>query len=315
MSNFSTGVAIIGGGITGAAAAYRLSELGIVAEVHEAEALVGGRMARCEVAGALFDHGAQFFTTRGDKFRSLVQTAETEGATQVWTRGFGDNPDGYERWRGVPDMTALAAWLLDKSQARLHLGSAIRDLGELSASGIILTPPVPVSLSLAQSSGMEPPSTIKTQLQAVQYKRTIAVLLVLKSSPKGMPVGGGIQLLDDKDLAFITDNSEKGVSSIPSLTIHLSNEASLDLWDEPDETVIGFANDKLSRWVEAADVTASSITRWRYAGPVDVVPESSVTWGQKPRLVVAGEAFNGPKVEGAFNSGIAAANQIAELAR
>ena len=58
MSNFSTGVAIIGGGITGAAAAYRLSELGIVAEVHEAEALVGGRMARCEVAGALFDHGA-----------------------------------------------------------------------------------------------------------------------------------------------------------------------------------------------------------------------------------------------------------------
>ena len=315
MSNFSTGVAIIGGGITGAAAAYRLSELGIVADVHEAEALVGGRMARCEVAGALFDHGAQFFTTRGDKFRSLVQTAETEGATQVWTRGFGDNPDGYERWRGVPDMTALAAWLLDKSQARLHLGSAIRDLRELSASGIILTPPVPASLSLAQSSGMEPPSTIKTQLQAVQYKRTIAVLLVLESSPKGMPVGGGIQLLDDKDLAFITDNNEKGVSSIPSLTIHLSNEASLDLWDEPDETVIGFANDKLSRWVEAADVTASSITRWRFAGPVDVVPESSVTWGHKPPLVVAGEAFNGPKVEGAFNSGIAAANQIAELVR
>ena len=315
MSNFSTGVAIIGGGITGAAAAYRLSELGIVADVHEAEALVGGRMARCEVAGALFDHGAQFFTTRGDKFRSLVQTAETEGATQVWTRGFGDNPDGYERWRGVPDMTALTAWLLDKSQARLHLGAAIRDLGELSASGIILTPPVPGSLSLAQSSGMEPPSTIKTQLQAVQYKRTIAVLLVLESSPKGMPVGGGIQLLDDTDLAFITDNNEKGVSPIPSLTIHLSNEASLDLWDEPDETVIGFANDKLSRWVEAADVTTASITRWRYAGPVDVIPESSVTWGHKPPLVVAGEAFNGPKVEGAFNSGIAAANQIAELVR
>ena len=42
MSNLSTGVSIIGGGITGAAAAYRLSELGIVAEVHEAEALVGG---------------------------------------------------------------------------------------------------------------------------------------------------------------------------------------------------------------------------------------------------------------------------------
>tara|TARA_Y100001970_G_scaffold255876_1_gene333035 strand:- start:944 stop:1891 length:948 start_codon:yes stop_codon:yes gene_type:complete len=315
MSNSPTDVAIIGAGITGAAAAYRLYELGIVAEVHEAEALVGGRMARCDVAGAAFDHGAQFFTTRGNKFRSLVQAAEAEGATQVWTRGFGDNPDGYERWRGVPDMTALAAWLLGKSQARLHLGSAIHDLGELSASGIILTPPVPVSLSLAQRSGMEPPSKIMSQLQAIQYKRTIAVLLVLESPPKEMPVGGGIQLLDGEDLAFISDNNEKGVSSIPALTIHLSNQASLDLWDQPDETVIGFATDKLSRWVEATDVTTSSITRWRYAGPVDVVPESSVTWGQKPRLVVAGEAFNGPKVEGAFNSGIAAANQIAELAR
>ena len=144
---------------------------------------------------------------------------------------------------------------------------------------------------------MEPPSTIKTQLQAVQYKRTIAVLLVLESSPKGMPVGGGIQLLDDTDLAFITDNNEKGVSPIPSLTIHLSNEASLDLWDEPDETVIGLANDKLSRWVEAADVTTASITRWRYAGPVDVIPESSVTWGHKPHWSSPAKRSTAPKLK------------------
>ena len=313
MSNASPHITIIGAGITGAAAAYRLSQLGVAADVYEADPNVGGRMARSQLGGAVFDHGAQFFTTRGNEFRTLVEAAETEGATRVWTHGFGQAPDGYERWRGVPDMTALAAWLLGKSEARVHLESPVVDLGQLSTSGIILTPPIPVSVALARNSGFEPPSDLMGRLEAVQYKRTIAVLLVLKSPLRGMPEDGGIQLSDDRDLAFISDNYQKGVSSRPALTIHLSNDASLDLWDQPDESVMNFAIKRAGSWVEVGDVVGHSITRWRYAGPVEVLPESSAIWGQEPSLVIAGEAFNGPKVEGAFNSGIDAANRVAEL--
>ena len=313
MSNASPQITIIGAGITGAAAAYRLSQLGVAADVYETGSNAGGRMARSQLGEAVFDHGAQFFTTRGNEFRTLVEAAETEGATRVWTRGFGEAPDGYERWRGVPDMTALAAWLLAKSKARVYLESPVVDLGQLSASGIILTPPIPVSVSLARDSGLEPPSGLMGRLEAVQYKRTIAVLLVLKGSLRGMPADGGIQLSDDQDLAFITDNYQKGVSSRPALTIHLSNDASLDLWDQTDETIMNFAIARARSWVEVGDVVDQSITRWRYAGPVEVLPESSATWGQEPSLVIAGEAFNGPKVEGAFNSGIDAANRVAEI--
>lgn len=315
MSNSSPDVAIIGAGITGAAAAYRLSQLGILADVYEIDSNVGGRMARFQFGGAVFDHGAQFFTTRGNEFRTLVEAAEADGAVEVWTRGFGEAPDGYERWRGVPDMTALAAWLLHKSEAVLHVESPVTDLGRLSTSGIILTPPIPVSVSLAQDSGLEPPPDLMGRLEAVQYKRTIAVLLVLHSPPAGMPPGGGIQLLDDHDLAFITDNCEKGVSSVPAVTIHLSNDASLALWDQSDEAVIDFAIEKTRSWVEGLDVADHSITRWRYAGPAEVLAESSASWGKEPSLVIAGEAFNGPKVEGAFNSGIDAANRVAEDVR
>ncbi|MDP7068082.1 MAG: NAD(P)-binding protein [Acidimicrobiales bacterium] len=315
MSNSSTNVAIIGAGITGAAAAYRLSQLGILADVYEIDSNVGGRMARFRFGEAVFDHGAQFFTTRGNEFRTLVEAAETDGAAEVWTRGFGETPDGYERWRGVPDMTALAAWLLRKSGAALHVESPVTDLGQLSTSGIILTPPIPVSISLARDSGLEPPPDLMSRLEAIQYKRTIAVLLVLHSPPAGMPPGGGIQLLDDQDLAFITDNCEKGVSSVPAITIHLSNDASLALWDQSDEAVIDFAIEKTKSWVEGLDVADHSITRWRYAGPVEVLPESSASWGTKPSLVIAGEAFNGPKVEGAFTSGIDAANRVAKEIR
>ena len=313
MSNASPQITIIGAGITGAAAAYRLSQLGVAADVYETGSNAGGRMARSQLGEAVFDHGAQFFTTRGNEFRTLVEAAETEGATRVWTRGFGEAPDGYERWRGVPDMTALAAWLLAKSEARVYLESPVVDLGQLSASGIILTPPIPVSVSLARDSGLEPPSGLMGRLEAVQYKRTIAVLLVLKGSLRGMPADGGIQLSDDQDLAFITDNYQKGVSSRPALTIHLSNDASLDLWDQTDETIMNFAIARARSWVEVGDVVDQSITRWRYAGPAEVLPESSATWGQEPSLVIAGEAFNGPKVEGAFNSGIDAANRVAEI--
>ena len=313
MSNASPQITIIGAGITGAAAAYRLSQLGVAADVYETGSNAGGRMARSQLGEAVFDHGAQFFTTRGNEFRTLVEAAETEGAARVWTRGFGEAPDGYERWRGVPDMTALAAWLLAKSEARVYLESPVVDLGQLSASGIILTPPIPVSVSLARDSGLEPPSGLMGRLEAVQYKRTIAVLLVLKGSLRGMPADGGIQLSDDQDLAFITDNCQKGVSSRPALTIHLSNDASLDLWDQTDETIMNFAIARARSWVEVGDVVDQSITRWRYAGPVEVLPESSATWGQEPSLVIAGEAFNGPKVEGAFNSGIDAANRVAEI--
>lgn len=313
MSNASPQITIIGAGITGAAAAYRLSQLGVAADVYETGSNAGGRMARSQLGEAVFDHGAQFFTTRGNEFRTLVEAAETEGAARVWTRGFGEAPDGYERWRGVPDMTALAAWLLAKSEAKVYLESPVVDLGQLSASGIILTPPIPVSVSLARDSGLEPPSGLMGRLEAVQYKRTIAVLLVLKGSLRGMPLDGGIQLSDDQDLAFITDNCQKGVSSRPALTIHLSNDASLDLWDQTDETIMNFAIARARSWVEVGDVVDQSITRWRYAGPVEVLPESSATWGQEPSLVIAGEAFNGPKVEGAFNSGIDAANRVAEI--
>ena len=315
MSNASPHITIIGAGITGAAAAYRLSQLGVAADVYEADPNVGGRMARSQLGGAVFDHGAQFFTTRGNEFRTLVEAAETEGATRVWTHGFGEAPDGYERWRGVPDMTALAAWLLGKSEARVHLESPVVDLGELSTSGIILTPPIPVSVSLARDSGLEPPSDLVGRLKAVRYKRTIAVLLVLHSPPAEMPPGGGMQLLDDHDLAFIADNCEKGVSSVPAVTIHLSNEASLALWDQSDEAVVDFAIEKTRSWVEGLEVADHSITRWRYAGPVEVLAESSASWGTEPSVVIAGEAFNGPKVEGAFNSGIDAANRVAGYVR
>ena len=58
------------------------------------------------------------------------------------------------------------------------------------------------------------------------------------------------------------------------------------------------------------DVLASSVQRWRYADPVTCWPDKYVTWGETPRIVLAGEAFDGPRVEGGFLSGRAATEAL-----
>ena len=109
MTSSSPEIAVVGAGVAGASAAYRLSELGFKSRVYETEDHPGGRMAATVINEAKFDHGAQFFTTRGHRFQSAVDAAAADGAVKVWTHGFDEPPDGYERWRGVPDMTALAS--------------------------------------------------------------------------------------------------------------------------------------------------------------------------------------------------------------
>ena len=60
------------------------------------------------------------------------------------------------------------------------------------------------------------------------------------------------------------------------------------------------------RWLQRC----VQIQRWRYAGPVECWPDATVTWGFDPVIALAGEAFAGPKVEGAFLSGRAAADAV-----
>ena len=72
---------------------------------------VGGRLATRRIGGARLDHGAQFFTVRGDDFGSLVDEAIAAGIVHEWCAGFDDPPDGYPRYTGSVGMNGLAKWL------------------------------------------------------------------------------------------------------------------------------------------------------------------------------------------------------------
>jgi len=91
---------VVGAGISGLLAAKALKEKGWTVTVLEKSRGVGGRMATRRVGRNKFDHGAQFFTVRGERFAGLVEDWLSAGVATQWTRGFADqegrpNEDGY----------------------------------------------------------------------------------------------------------------------------------------------------------------------------------------------------------------------------
>ncbi|MEZ4639272.1 MAG: hypothetical protein R2856_30635 [Caldilineaceae bacterium] len=55
----------------------------------------------------------------------------------------------------------------------------------------------------------------------------------------------------------------------------------------------------------------SQIKRWRYSFPESLYKESTLLAASLPALAFGGDAFGGPRVEGAYLSGLAIAKAIA----
>ena len=74
----------------------------------------------------------------------------------------------------------------------------------------------------------------------------------------------------------------------------------------PDELL-----DLARPWLGDASPSAVQLKHWRYAGPVAPLADRVLLDGGAGRsLAFAGDAFGGPKVEGAFNSGLAAGRAL-----
>ena len=82
---------------------------------------------------------------------------------------------------------------------------------------LLLTAPVPQSLTLAESGDYELPEGVRRQLEGVAYDPCLA-LLALLDGPSPVPEPGGVQIKGEP-LDWIGDNATKGISERPALTI------------------------------------------------------------------------------------------------
>jgi len=311
-------VVVVGAGLSGLVAAGRLRDAGRRVVVLDKGPDVGGRLATVRLGAARLDAGAQFFTVRSETFAALVDPWLRAGLAYEWTRGFGDPPDGYPRYAARGGMGALAAHLAEGLDVRLGTfvfavrpGAAgwdvvIDDGRVLAADALVVTCPVPQSASLLITSGLAVPE----ELRRTDYDRTIALLAVL-DGPGAVPEPGGIQHADDT-FSFVADNRRKGVSDVPAITLHLGNELSRHHWDDRPDVLEAWLLDAAAPWIGGAGIVASRVKRWRFATPQRIWPQPCWSSFDGPAPVaVAGDAFAGPKVEGAALSGVAAAETVA----
>lgn len=333
---------ILGAGLAGLVAARELQAHGVRVTVLDKGRGVGGRMATRRLGEALCDHGAQFFTVREPRFAALLNEWQQAGLASEWARGFAiasglrtetasdlvAREDGHPRYRGLGGMNALAKWLAQGLDVRVseqvtHIRWTETGWELTAASGLIvsaeallLTPPVPQSLALLEAGGNTLPPASQSALERISYDPCFAVLAVL-SQPSRIPAPGAIRFeaepakpeTESWPLAWLADNQQKGISPAPAVTLHATPDFTRAHWETPPEIVAQKLLAAAQPWLGEMPLSYQ-VHRWRYSQPVVTHPERCLCVPTPGPLVFAGDAFGGPRVEGAALSGWAAAEAL-----
>ncbi len=323
---------IVGAGLAGLVAARELQARGVQVTVLESNHEIGGRMATRHIDNAVFDVGAQYFTARDERFVRLVKQWIDAGVVIEWAQGFNTAKDGEvvqaglgeARYRGVHGMSDIPSYLAQGLDVRLEQTVTrvdLRDNGwhvetqggvHFSADALLLTPPIPQALALLDTGSYRLPEALRRELEAIGagYAPCIAVLAIL-DAPSKIPEPGSLWLSGDP-VAWIADNQQKGISpDACAITLHAGIDFSRRRYNDPPDTVARKMIDACSEWL-GASVRSYHVHHWRYSIPETVYSQPCVYIPGKYPLVLAGEAYFGPRVEGASVSGLAAAERLLE---
>ncbi len=302
---------VVGAGMAGLTAARALMAEGWAVTVLDKGWNPGGRMATRRVDGRVFDHGAQFFTARDEGFQSTVQ----EWAKRGWVRPWCE-VDGVVRWCSVDGMNGLAGKLAAGLDVRQRVavervewaGGSWRVVTreETFEGAVVLTAPLEQCVQLLEGSLDRLPGAMVETMQAVAYEPCFAAMVSLRGS-SAVPAPGYVEIAEGP-VAFVADNTAKGISMAAGadVTIHSRAEWARANWEMPLEDAGRVLVDAARAWL-GSEVERVQVHRWKYAKAVRGATERALVAG---RLAVAGDGLGGARVEGAFLSGLAAAERL-----
>ncbi len=326
---------VVGAGIAGLVGAHHLQQGGCEVVVLDKGRGVGGRMATRRIGEAVFDHGAQYFTVRTAPFQALVNTWTEAHVAREWARGF-SHADGtsatgnYPRYVGTHGMNTLPKRLaqgltvLTSTQVQhIALTDAQWELTALDlatqstqtyrADMLLMTPPAEQTLTLLnQARGFTLPDDTRMALDAIRYDPCFAVMAVL-DRPSRLHDTGGV-FAPSELVSWMADNHHKGISPVPCVTLHATGAFTQAHYDTPFDEVATLLLASVSAYLGEAHVLDYQVQRWRYSQPSVLHPERTLFLTHPLPLAIAGDAFEGARVEGAMLSGLAAAQQLLPFA-
>jgi hypothetical protein len=317
-------VIIVGAGMAGLAAAAELGKRNVTSIVLDKGRAPGGRMATRRIQDASFDHGAQHFSARSEEFRRQTADWIERGLVRRWfsskSRTMAGQPVeprhiGTAGMRRIPeyvasDLRVETSVTVERIEYAVGGVAAVSSEGEAwHASGVIVTPPAPQALQLLRRSALRMSATVENMLAATEYDACLAVMARLDGTA-GLP--DGHVALSSGPIAWMADNQHKGISAVPAVTIHSAPEyADRNLDTDPAVWVAALVESAQPHL--AGSIVDATGHRWRYSQPRTTFDNGAVAVGEQAPLILAGELFAGARVEGAFRSGLAAAELMESM--
>jgi predicted NAD/FAD-dependent oxidoreductase len=306
---------IVGAGMAGLTAGRFLKAAGWSVLLLDKGRSFGGRMATRRIGASRLDHGAQFFTVRDSRFANAVRGWQSAGWVTPWFE-----QDGHVRYRATDGMNALAEHLARPLEVRRETKvKCIEPNGDgwlvttgsgesLRAGTLLLTPPAPQSADLLAGCAERLPPDVISMLRSVDYDPCFSLLVTI-DGPGKVPPPGYVRPASGP-VEWIADNTRKGVSvGGAALTVHARADFSRNYFEAPKEDVMRLLLEAAEPWL-GGQVTALQLHRWKYSRPVAADRPMCLLSSQPARLLIAGDGFGGPRLEGAFLSGLAAAEKI-----
>jgi len=320
--------AIVGAGIAGLACAHALRDAGAAVTVFEREAFPGGRAATLINGAGSYDHGAQYFTAADRRFVAELKRWRSAGIVQRWpgrivvfdNGSIQDKTASAERFVGVPGMRRLGLHMAQEINVRCSMPIALLrraargwqlcgDGTDAEAEGpfdaVLVALPAPGAAALLE--GLTPLAEVAA---AVSWDSCWTVTMALAQR-----AGAGFEgafLNDDPILGWVALDSAKprrgqvdGVAE--RWVLHARPQwsqryAELQEQDVTYWMVRSFAA-RLRRNLNPLHALA---VRWPHAAPVNPLPQPCL-WDDAQRLGMAGDWCGGPRIEGAYLSGLALA--------
>ncbi len=320
----TSNIAVVGAGIAGLACATALRQAGLPVSVLDKSRGPSGRMSTRRGDDWQCDHGAQYFTARSPEFRAEVARWQAAGVAAVWPlrlrviddAGGRQADEALERFVGVPRMTAPARFLAALVEPRV--GTTIRRL-ERGTSGwrlestehgwlderfdaVVLAVPAPQAVPLLEQQAPE-----LAALASRAVMRGCWAAMLRFAAPVDLPFDGAF--INSGPLRWVArDNSKPGRSGRETWLLHASAE-----WSEAhlEDDADGVASTLIEafRRLGAPAPQAWTAHRWRYADTEPALDKVCV-WRAQDGLGLCGDWLNGGKVEGAWLSGRALANEL-----
>jgi len=266
-----------------------------------------------------FDHGAQSFTARETAFIQRVRQWQAAGWVAPWVGRLacwdGDwSADRLRapRWIATPRMSALPRAVLGdidtvfgvqvsslrRLSDRIDVQTEIEELG--GYDWVVVTAPAPQAAQLCRSAA----PSVASVLENVAYRPCWAAMV---TGEMGVPwdgarvMRGPLSWVARQDTLPQRRGPERWVlhGSSSWSTAHL----------EEDPAVVGQRLSQVFSDMCGRPVLSVRAHRWRYARVVSPLASEVLVEG---RVVVAGDACSGSRVEGAWRSGRAAAARVLE---